>query len=48
MPSYKRIYIISSKYCIFKSIEINANKKREAITYLSLAQLVRNTYIFNY
>lgn len=34
MPSYKRIYnfleilyIISSKYCIFKSIEINANKK---------------------
>jgi hypothetical protein len=35
MLSYKRIYIfeeilyiISLKYCIFKSIEINANKKK--------------------
>lgn len=36
MLSHKRIYIfeeilyiISLKYCIFKSIEINANKKKE-------------------
>ena len=33
MHSYKRIYIISSKYCIFKSIEIGGIKNKNPLYY---------------
>lgn len=36
MHSYKRIYIISSKYCIFKTREIGGTKKeRQSLTSLA-------------
>lgn len=55
MPSYKRIYIfeeilyiISSKYCIFKKASKSMQIKKERQSLTSLTQLVRNTYMFNY